>query len=165
MGDSRIISVAGRQVGLNGLDEALAALGRDWVGRPDQEVGQELLCLLAPRNYIPGSAREAYAQALADEYRRSLGQAVAAPKAAGLEVKVLGAGCNRCESLTALVMKVLSELGQPASVEHVKDMREIARHGVMGSPALVINGQVKAVGSVPPEGRIREWLQEAATAL
>lgn len=158
MTESRIITVNGQKVGLSGLDQALEQLRQDWSGRADQEVGQELLRLLAPQNYIPASARDAYGRALAREYRRHLGQPVAEEPAAGPEIKVLGQGCARCESLTASVMQVLAQMGLPANLEHVRDMKQIARYGVMGTPALVINGQVMCVGTVPSPGQLRAWL-------
>jgi small redox-active disulfide protein 2 len=164
MADTRIITVNGQKVGLSGLDQALMDLGHTWATRDDQAVGQELLRLLAPHNYIPSSAREAYARALCREYRRHLGQTVAEEPPAGMEIKVLGQGCSRCEALTASVMQVLSELGLAASVEHVRDMRQIARFGVMGTPALVINGQVFCVGSVPSPRQLKSWLAAAAPA-
>lgn len=159
---SRIVAIAGRKVGLSGLDEALAGLGPEWAGRPDTLVGAELASRLERDNYIPASARADYAAALAREYRRHLGQPVAAEPAAGLEVKVLGLGCARCAELTAKVMNLMAGLGLAGEVEHVRDIRQIAAFGVMGSPALVINGRVKAVGSVPPEASLKQWLLEAA---
>lgn len=158
MTESRIITVNGQKVGLSGLDQALEQLGQDSSGRADQEVGQELLRLLAPQNYIPASARDAYGRALAREYRRHLGQPVAEEPAAGLEIKVLGQGCARCESLTASAMQVLAQMGLTANLEHVRDMKQIARYGVMGTPALVINGHVMCVGTVPSPGQLRAWL-------
>ena len=58
-------------------------------------------------------------------------------------------------------MSALAELNLAADFEHVQDLKEIARYGVMGTPALVINGQVKSVGRVPPKKQIIEWLKEA----
>ncbi|MFZ5586839.1 MAG: thioredoxin family protein [Thermodesulfobacteriota bacterium] len=159
---SRMIVVAGRKVGLSGLDEALAGLEPEWAARPEAQAGAELVARLERENYIPASARADYAAALAREYRRHLGLPVAAEPAAGLEVKVLGQGCARCEDLAAQVMNLMAGLGLVGSVEHVRDMLEIAAHGVMGSPALVINGRVKAVGAAPSEASLRQWLLEAA---
>lgn len=161
MTDSRLITIKGQKIGLTGLDQALSILGEAWAGRDDQAVGQELLRLLAPQNYIPSSAREAYAQAFCREYRRFLGQPVAEEPPAGLEIKVLGPGCGRCEALTASVMQVLSEMNLAASLEHVRDMKQIARFGVMGTPALVINGQVFSGGTVPSPRQIKNWLAAA----
>ncbi|MFH1060369.1 MAG: thioredoxin family protein [Pseudomonadota bacterium] len=161
---SRTISVAGRKVGLSGLDEALAALGPEWAARPEAEVGAALLARLERDNYIPAGAREAYAAALAQEYRQNRGLPVesAPAPAAGLEVKVLGLGCARCEELTAKVMNLMAGLGLAGDVEHVRDIKQIAAFGVMGSPALVINGKVVAVGNVPPEASLKQWLSQAA---
>jgi small redox-active disulfide protein 2 len=164
MTDTRLISVKGQKVGISGLDQALTDLGQAWADRDDQAVGQELLRILSPNNYIPASAQTAYAQALCREYRRHLGQPVAEEPRAGLEIKVLGPGCNRCESLTASVMQVLSQMGLAANLEHVRNMKEIAKFGVMGTPALVINGHVFCMGSVPSAGQIRAWLSAASTA-
>lgn len=158
----RSITIAGHKVGLQGLDEALAALGPEWDARDDAGVGSELVARLASQNYIPSSARADYAVALAREYRLFRGQPAAPAPASGLEVKVLGLGCARCAQLTNKIMDLLAALKLPGAVEHVQDAREIAALGVMGSPALVINGQVKAVGNVPADSQIRQWLLAAA---
>jgi hypothetical protein len=160
--DIRIINVGGTQVGLNGLDLALSELGPSLAVRSDEEAGAELVARLEGGNYIPAAARREYVQALARELRRHLGQPCPEPASPGLEVKILGQGCLRCEGLTSAVMSVLSEMGLPAAVDHLRDIKDIAAYGVMGTPALVVNGQVVCVGQVPSAGQIRQWLERAA---
>lgn len=97
------------------------------------------------------------------ELRKSLGQPHQEPASTGLEVKILGqGGCSRCEALTNTVMSVLGEMGLAAAVEHVRDIKEIAAHGVMGTPALVVGGKVVSVGQTPSASAIKQWLQQAA---
>jgi predicted DsbA family dithiol-disulfide isomerase len=55
-------------------------------------------------------------------------------------------------------MMALAEMGLPAAAEHIRDVREMAALGVFGVPALMINGEVKAVGSVPTKAMLKEWL-------
>ncbi len=77
-----------------------------------------------------------------------------------MEIKVLGPGCPRCEATERNVIEALSELGISANVEKVKDINQIASYGVFGTPALVIDGQVKCVGRIPTKEEIKKWLQE-----
>ncbi|TES89675.1 MAG: thioredoxin family protein [Desulfobacteraceae bacterium] len=79
-----------------------------------------------------------------------------------MEIKVLGAGCPRCDHLKQEVMAVMVELKLAADIEHVTDIAEIGRYGVMGTPALIINGKVAAVGSVPSKAQIKAWVKEAS---
>ena len=58
-------------------------------------------------------------------------------------------------------MAAVSQINIRANIEHVRDMREIGSYGIMGVPGLVINGQVKAVGKIPPRARLIQWLEEA----
>ncbi|MBW2602979.1 MAG: thioredoxin family protein [Deltaproteobacteria bacterium] len=81
-----------------------------------------------------------------------------------MEIKVLGPGCPRCDKLEQDLMAMMAELNIAAGLEHVRDPVEIASYGVMGSPTLIINSEVKAVGSLPPKNRLREWLIEATNA-
>ena len=55
----------------------------------------------------------------------------------------------------------MAETAMAADLEHVTDIAEIGSYGVMGTPALLINGEVKAVGSMPPKSKLKEWLREA----
>jgi len=57
------------------------------------------------------------------------------------------------------LMAVMSELNLSADLDHVREVKEIACYGVMGNPALVINGKVVAVGRVPSKSQLKEWLQ------
>ena len=57
-------------------------------------------------------------------------------------------------------MQVMAEINLMADIEHVRDIKEIGKYGVMGTPALIINGKVKSVGRVPPRTKLIEWLSE-----
>ncbi|MBU4318126.1 MAG: thioredoxin family protein [Proteobacteria bacterium] len=78
-----------------------------------------------------------------------------------MEIKVLGQGCVRCRQLEQDVMAVLSEMKLEADVEHIKEIQDIASYGVLGLPGLVINGVVKAAGSIPPKAKLKEWIAAA----
>ena len=58
------------------------------------------------------------------------------------------------------VREVLAELKMPGDLSHVTDPAEIAKYGLMGVPALVINGRVVCVGTVPDRNRIKQWLMD-----
>ena len=60
-------------------------------------------------------------------------------------------------------MQVMNETGIIADMEHVRDIKEIGRYGVMGTPALIINGKVKSVGKVPPRASLIQWLEEVGS--
>jgi small redox-active disulfide protein 2 len=80
----------------------------------------------------------------------------------GLEVKILGPGCPNCEKLEQMVYKVMADSNIAGEVEHVRDMAEIANYGILPTPALVINGQIKASGRLPRESQLRKWLKQTA---
>ena len=78
-----------------------------------------------------------------------------------LDVKVLGMGCAKCEQLESMVSDIMTAGGFDGSVEHVRDPGEIANYGMVPTPALVINGEVKSAGKIPQEEQILFWLQQA----
>ena len=63
-------------------------------------------------------------------------------------IQVLGTGCRRCVSLKDNVEAALKELGLEAEIEKIEDINEIVKFGVMSTPALAIDGDVKIVGKV-----------------
>lgn len=77
-----------------------------------------------------------------------------------MKVQVLGMGCPKCRKLEANAKKAIDELGIDVELEHVHDVTEISKFGVMLTPALVIDGNVKTVGEVTTTKKIKELLQE-----
>jgi small redox-active disulfide protein 2 len=155
------ISFGKFRVGITGLKVAIEEL-KSWQGRPDAELAQALLDRLKSRNYIPPSAQGEYRKAFLREFKKALGEEVEVEEEGrGLCVKILGPGCSSCDRLEQTAIEALSELGLPAAVEHVRDVREIAKRGLMGAPALLINDEVKVVGVVPTKSMLIKWLAEA----
>ena len=155
------INVGGHRIGIIGLKAALAEVAETGSDRSDQHIASELMERLGKRNYIPGSAREEYQRAFWKEFLKFTGRPVDSSTEDGLEVKVLGPGCPNCNKLEQDLMAVMAELNLPADIDHITDIGEIGGYGVMGTPALIINGDVKSVGSVPPKPKLKAWLAEA----
>ena len=64
-------------------------------------------------------------------------------------IQILGAGCPKCRKLAEAAETAAKELGIEYSIEKVTDMDDILNHGVMMTPALAVDGEVKAVGKIP----------------
>jgi small redox-active disulfide protein 2 len=77
-----------------------------------------------------------------------------------LNVKVLGTGCKKCQTLEASVKEIIKNNNIEATVEKVDDLSAIVSYGVMTTPALVINEKVVSAGSLPKEVQILSWLKE-----
>jgi small redox-active disulfide protein 2 len=75
-----------------------------------------------------------------------------------MEIKVLGPGCPKCDQTANLIKEALAEAGVEATVEKVTDVMEIAGYGVFGTPAVVIDGEVKSVGKIPAKDDIKSWI-------
>lgn len=157
------IRVGKHLVGIMGLKDALADIAADRTYMSDDQIGKILLKRLSKENYIDKKSSDLYENAFLREYKKSIGEPVKEEAGLGVDIKVLGQGCSQCESLTSQVMAVIAETGIPAMVEHVKDIAEIAQFGFLQVPALVINGQVKAAGVLPPKAKIKTWIQQAAS--
>ena len=65
-----------------------------------------------------------------------------------MKIEILGPGCARCEALAASAQAAVTKRGIEAEIVKVKDIREITARGVMMTPALVIDGQVKSSGKL-----------------
>ena len=63
-------------------------------------------------------------------------------------IKILGAGCANCKKLEQNAREAVNEAGLAATIEKVEDFKSIARYGVMRTPALVIDEEVKSVGKI-----------------
>jgi small redox-active disulfide protein 2 len=155
------IKVGNSTVGIIGLKVVMEGMAREYAEQPDQEVEKELIARLGRKNYIADRARDEYGKAFLREFKKFLGKEVTEDRPEGLEIRVLGAGCAQCDRLEQELMAVMAEIKIAGNVEHVRDVKEIAKYGVLGTPALIINGNVKSVGKVPPRSNLREWLSEA----
>jgi len=76
-----------------------------------------------------------------------------------MQIKVLGPGCPRCKQTEEIVRQAVAEAGLEADIEKVTDTMEIAAAGVFGTPAVIIDGQVKLVGKVPTKEQVLDWLR------
>lgn len=77
-----------------------------------------------------------------------------------MEIKVLGPGCAKCQKTEKIVKEAVSESGVSANVEKVTDVRKIAEYGVFGTPAVVVDGDVKSVGKVPSKEEVQKWIKK-----
>lgn len=75
-----------------------------------------------------------------------------------MDIKILGTGCPKCQRLEQLTREVATELGVEAQFEHVRDMEKIMKYPVVGTPALVVDGEVKVAGRMPSKGELARWL-------
>ena len=66
-----------------------------------------------------------------------------------MKIEILGMGCATCNKLEDTVRLAVSETGVDAQIDHVKDIKKIMAYGVMTTPALVIDGEVKVAGKIP----------------
>ncbi|HEY9833600.1 MAG TPA: thioredoxin family protein [Stenomitos sp.] len=75
-----------------------------------------------------------------------------------IKVEVLGSGCKKCQQLEENVQSAIASLGIEAEVRHITDPIEIAKRGVMSTPALAINGKVVSKGRVISPEQIQPLL-------
>ncbi len=77
-----------------------------------------------------------------------------------MDIKVLGPGCAKCQQTEKVVKETVAETGVSATVEKITDIRKIAEYGVFGTPAVVVDGDVKCVGKVPSKQDVKKWISE-----
>jgi small redox-active disulfide protein 2 len=75
-----------------------------------------------------------------------------------MEIKVLGPGCAKCKKTEEVVREAVAESGVAADIQKVTGAMDIAAAGVFGTPAVIIDGDVKVVGKVPTKDQVKSWL-------
>jgi len=78
-----------------------------------------------------------------------------------MEIRILGPGCPRCHEVEKRTLNALAELGLAADVQKISDIKKIMEYSILGTPGLVINGNVKCSGRIPSLEEIKRWIQEA----
>ena len=73
-----------------------------------------------------------------------------------MKIEILGSGCSKCKNTKDVVEKALKNSGVEAEVIKVEDFETILNYGVMITPAVVIDGEVKSVGKIPDEKKVKK---------
>ena len=75
------------------------------------------------------------------------------------EIKVYGPGCTRCSTTAKMIEEVAESLGVEVNIEKVTDMAELARHGILSTPGVAVDGKVVHAGGLPKAEAINGWLK------
>ncbi len=75
-----------------------------------------------------------------------------------MKIEILGTGCPKCKQLEKNARKALEESGKKAELVKVTNINDIVGYGVMSTPAIVIDGEVKSYGKVADVEEIKAWL-------
>lgn len=79
-----------------------------------------------------------------------------------IDVKILGPGCKKCLEVASVVRTVAYDRRLPTQVEIIGNSEMIAEFGVIETPAVVVDGDVKCMGRVPSPSEVFSWLNKAA---
>jgi small redox-active disulfide protein 2 len=77
---------------------------------------------------------------------------------AKIMIEVLGSGCPKCKKLAEVADRAARDLGVEFDLVKVTDLQKIMAYGVLMTPALVVNGQVKVSGKVPSLDETKKML-------
>lgn len=76
-----------------------------------------------------------------------------------MKIEILGTGCPKCKQLEENARKAVAESGVKSDIVKVSEIDKIIEYGVMSTPAIVINGQVKSHGKISSTEEIKNWLK------
>ena len=80
-----------------------------------------------------------------------------------MEIKVLGPGCANCFKMEELAKSAVKELGIEAKIEKITDIAQIAMHGILSTPGLIVNGKIKHSGKpLPSLEKVKELIKGEA---
>ena len=75
-----------------------------------------------------------------------------------MKIEILGKGCPKCKYVEDNARKAVAEKGINADIVKVTDFDEIIKRGITSTPAIVIDGQLKAYGRIVSSDEIKKWL-------
>ena len=79
-------------------------------------------------------------------------------------VKVLGTGCTKCNNLEKQLIELKNDYQLNFTIEKVTQLNDIMEYGILMTPGLVINEEVKCSGKIPDNDQILEWIKEYSDA-
>jgi len=74
------------------------------------------------------------------------------------KVTIYGPGCAKCKQTEELVKRVVAESGVPVEVVKVSDIKEMVTAGILSTPAVAVDGVIKAAGRVPKAEEVKAWI-------
>lgn len=77
-----------------------------------------------------------------------------------MKIQICGPGCANCKKAEQIVADAVAAMGVAAQIEKVTDFQEMAKLGVLSTPAVVVDGTIKCVGKVPSKDDVTRWLSE-----
>jgi hypothetical protein len=154
----RKIKIGTVSVGLIGLEAAIRkAISSDL---PEEEALDLIYDHVKKENYIPETVQNQYREALKKEYNRiTKGDQQDSTE---LIIRILGPGCVSCNKLNTMIFDIMQRREIAADIRQIHDLDEIWRHGVISTPALIINGDTKCAGRMPSPAEVEKWLLEEA---
>lgn len=129
------IKVGKHQTGIIGLDEVLKEIAIKDRNLDDKTIGAAMVEKLSKKNYIPSTVVDLYTSTFVREYKKLIGEPITELSIAGIEIKVLGAGCPSCDRLEQDLMMLIEETGIDVNLEHVREFKEISKYGIAQSTA------------------------------
>ena len=76
-----------------------------------------------------------------------------------MEIKICGPGCANCTKAENIVKEAVAEAGLDAEIYKITDFAEMAKLGVLSTPAVIVNGKIMCVGKVPSKNEVIQWLK------
>ena len=76
-----------------------------------------------------------------------------------MKIEIIGSGCPRCYETERRVKNALAETGAEVELVHLTDPREVARRGLILTPAVIVDGVIRLAGRVPSLEEVKTWLQ------
>ena len=77
-----------------------------------------------------------------------------------MKIEILGVGCPKCKKLYENAQGAVKDLRVEAEITKVEEIVKITEYGVLATPALVIDGEVKAAGRIPTSEEIRRLISD-----
>jgi len=75
-----------------------------------------------------------------------------------MEIRIYGTGCAKCRASHDLITRIIGETGADMAVIRVEDMAEIISRGIMSTPGIEVDGEMKLIGKVPRRAEVLEWI-------
>ncbi|PIP20119.1 MAG: thioredoxin family protein [Candidatus Omnitrophica bacterium CG23_combo_of_CG06-09_8_20_14_all_40_11] len=75
-----------------------------------------------------------------------------------MKIEILGMGCPKCKKLYENAQSAVKELNVQAEIVKVEDIQKITDYGIMSTPAIVIDGEVRSAGRIPTPDEIKKWI-------